>query len=89
MSDRTISVRLVSNEGAGENRVLQVQENMTVNDFVSRHLSGQNPEGLLIRVNGRSVVPEGAASAGQPTMATPLQANDKVTVAPKKVDGAN
>ena len=71
-----MEVLFVNNEGGGFADRVRVEEGTTVVQFFNKHVGG-NADDYQIRVN------RDAAEKYQV-----LEANDRVTVTPKKIDGA-
>lgn len=67
----------INNDGAGFADYLDIAENTTVEQFFKIKMSGAQPSDYLIRVNRQPVAKDYV-----------LQANDRVTITPTKVEGA-
>ena len=67
----------INNSGGGFADYLDVTDGMTVSQFFKGKMPHERPEDFLIRVN-RQPVPRDYV----------LQANDRVTVTPTKIEGA-
>jgi len=75
MSD--VRILLVNNEGGGFADYTNVETGTTVGELFQAQMGGQNTDNFLVRVNR-----EPAA------MDYTLQANDRVTFTPTKIEGA-
>jgi len=67
----------INNDGGGFADYVQVSDGMTVEQFFKQEMPGRKAEDYLIRVN-RQPVPRDYV----------LQENDRVTLTPTKVEGA-
>jgi sulfur carrier protein ThiS len=67
----------VNNDGGGFADYVQTREGMTVEQFFKDQMPGRKAEDYLIRVN-RQPVPRDYV----------LQENDRVTITPTKIEGA-
>ena len=70
-------ILFINNDGGGFADYVNVTEGMTVEKFFQEKLPGRNSEDYLIRVN-RQPVPRDYV----------LQENDRVTLTPTKIEGA-
>jgi sulfur carrier protein ThiS len=70
-------ILFVNNDGGGFADYVDVTQGMTVEKFFQEKLPGRNSEDYLIRVN-RQPVPRDYV----------LQENDRVTLTPTKIEGA-
>ncbi len=70
-------IQFLNNDGGGYASYLNVNENITVDQFFNEKLSGRSPDDYLIRVN-RQPAPRDYV----------LQENDRVTFTPLKIEGA-
>ncbi len=73
----TVKVLFINNEGGGFADTIQVRKGITVSELFRDKMSGA-PSAYMIRVN-RVQVPA----------AQILQENDRISITPTKVDGAN
>ena len=67
----------VNNDGGGFADYVEVNQDITVEQFFNAKMPGQEPEDFLIRVNRQPVAHDHV-----------LQENDRVTVTPTKIQGA-
>ena len=67
----------INNDGGGYADYVNVSDGMTVQQFFRDQMPGRKPEDYLIRVN-RQPVPRDYV----------LQENDRVTLTPTKIEGA-
>jgi sulfur carrier protein ThiS len=67
----------INNDGGGYADYVNVSDGMTVQQFFKDQMPGRQPEDYLIRVN-RQPVPRDYV----------LQENDRVTLTPVKIEGA-
>jgi len=67
----------INNDGGGFADYVNVAEGQTVGQFFEKQMPGREPHDYLIRVN-RQPVPRDYV----------LQANDRVTLTPTKIEGA-
>ena len=70
-------ILFINNDGGGYADYVQVGEGLTVDKFFQQQLPNRKAEDFLIRVN-RQPVPRDYV----------LQDNDRVTITPTKIDGA-
>lgn len=79
MNNEIITVSLLSNEGRGFAKDVEVEPNITIENFTHAHcgLDNGRPNEMTIRVNGQ------LASASQQ-----LKDGDKVQITPKNIKGA-
>ena len=70
-------ILFVNNDGGGFADYVSVHEGMTVEQFFKDQMPGRKPEDYLIRVN-RQPVPRDYC----------LQENDRITITPTKIEGA-
>ncbi|UCG02554.1 MAG: hypothetical protein JSW11_00895 [Candidatus Heimdallarchaeota archaeon] len=79
-----IEVTLVSNDGDGEQKVYPVAEGVTLEDFLrltcERNVVEGDDHTVRVRSNGTST---------EPDYDYILQHGDRVSVAPKKIDGGS
>jgi sulfur carrier protein ThiS len=72
-----MKILFINNSGGGFADYLDVNDQTTVAQFFKDKMLGEQPEDYLIRVN-RQPVPRDYV----------LQANDRVTITPTKIEGA-
>ena len=72
-----IKVLLVDNDGSGFASHVEVDEGLTVSQFVSQRRPEEDPSNFLVRVNREEV-------SGDYT----LRASDKLTLTPRNIEGA-
>ena len=75
--DKTMKVLWINNTGGGFADYLDIAENTRIEKFFNQQLPGQKAEDYLIRVNRQPVARDYV-----------LQAGDRVTATPTKIDGA-
>jgi sulfur carrier protein ThiS len=73
----TMRILFVNNDGGGFADYVNVSEGVTVEKFFQEKMPGRKSEDYLIRVN-RQPVPRDY----------PLQENDRITITPTKIEGA-
>jgi sulfur carrier protein ThiS len=71
-----MKVLYVNNDGAGFADYLEIEPQTTVKAFFSKHCRGE-PSSYLIRVNRQPVASDYV-----------LQADDRITITPTKIEGA-
>jgi len=76
--EKKMRILFIDNDGGGFADYINVTESITVEKFFNERMAGRKPEDYLIRVN-RQPVPRDYV----------LQENDRVTVTPKKIEGAS
>ena len=67
----------INNDGGGFADYVQVNDGMSVGEFFGEQMPGRKPEDYLIRVNRQPVARDYV-----------LQENDRVTLTPTKIEGA-
>ena len=71
-----MKILFTSNDGGGFADYVKVEPGTTVKSFFAKHCSGE-PSSFLIRVNRKPVASDHV-----------LNANDRITVTPTKIEGA-
>ncbi len=70
-------IMYINNDGSGYADYINIAENTNINQFFAIKMQGCEPEDYLIRVNRQSVVKDYI-----------LQEGDRVTITPRKIEGA-
>ena len=72
-----MKIQFLNNDGGGYASFLDVNENITVDQFFRETMSGREPDDYLIRVNRQPVAQDYV-----------LQENDRIAFTPLKIEGA-